>query len=456
MEYYQLGGFGSPPLHVGATDVFYYLRKYPNEPLELILGIHLSGTSHLLLTRDELLALLRCKNLRDRRIGDIPKKYAGDFESLSPIRFQSPRELQDKLGELKPTRNRGVDNSPLNKGYLDTRGRLGVERGRFESSRVFWRILQNDLNKDKFGLQDTSWASSMRVFSFCCTFWNRDDRSREAKKASPLILDVGLCEAHIPSLEEEKMLMSRHILIENNKALNNEEKIINATGTIEPINPKDDYEYGTSDVLSVQKAKEEVRRIFDEATVSASSIVLLVHNEEATRDALKYFDVDPSSWEAGLKHLLRPSTDVSTHAPNPPLYAPKQAPNDPRRLPRNPAHSRDRSASPRRDGPRGRRGSPPPRRTYAPVYIVDVRSMFISVFKTENSSESIPAMCRRLRRLYDPKGWCAGNECRRLVEIFRALAKGRPVDDQKEHWAEKTESLLVDEDESDYAGSDCD
>jgi hypothetical protein len=92
--------------------------------------------------------------------------------------------------------------------------------------RVFWRILQNDLNKDKFGLQDTSWASSMRVFSFCCTFWNRDDRSREAKKASPLILDVGLCEAHIPSLEEEKMLMSRHILIENNKALNNEEKIV--------------------------------------------------------------------------------------------------------------------------------------------------------------------------------------------------------------------------------------
>jgi hypothetical protein len=44
------------------------------------------------------------------------------------------------------------------------------------------------------------------------------------------------------------------------------------------------------------------------------------------------------------------------------------------------------------------------------VYVVDVKSMFKAVFGTEDHSESVSAIAERLE-LFQPQGWCAGNEC---------------------------------------------
>ncbi|KAJ6632437.1 hypothetical protein B0H10DRAFT_1977319 [Mycena sp. CBHHK59/15] len=374
--------------------------------LELVLGIKPSGTSHLLLTAKEMdeLAYRRIRNLRCQ---DIPTRV-GDYESLSPIVFAYAAALQSKLDALTPKGPNPARDTSENKRFDASVRQESVKRGHFENNRLFYRVLQNEVDGTKYGVRDIAWTSSVRVFSFAYNLWSRDERSRLDREQRPRVLDIGWCEAQTPGLGEE-MRVSRHIVLENNQRLSNPDK--------------ETYEYGETETLNPQKVEEEIQHIFRQYTQPTSTpVVLLVYNEQTALNVLRSLNVDVSAWNSGTKDLLRPAE-----------AAPRRlAPNDPRRLPdtrdrrdrpTSPTR-RARSASPHRGGPSpSRRASPPPRRLYAPVYVIDVRAMGTALLETTDGAGSVPALCARLK-LYNPSGWCAGNECRCVALSYVSL---RPV-----------------------------
>ncbi|KAF7362374.1 hypothetical protein MVEN_00584200 [Mycena venus] len=471
--YYQLGGFNAAIYSYGrdtlASRVYWQLRDFQrsgDEGLELILGIKPTGTSHILLTRNE-------KNcLRNVGVRDSPSP-ASDFESLSPIIFRDVRELEDKLSALQPKPKATCDNSHLNKAYPSA---SGPKRGQFENTRVFYRVLQNQINRSKFDLVDTSWKASVRVVSFCYNLWILDTRSPQDRRLSPKILDLAWCEAFTPTLETNKMKIARHVVHSKNQHLNNPD--MRRQPTNQPTTPSGEpaktdsdtdtrarYEFdGETEICEPQVMEEMVQEFFSKFSKS-EPVVLLVHNKQTAMDIFKSLGVDVSQWESSLRGLLR---DV--HSP-----PPRQAPNDPRR--RESHHDsrgpRRRSASPRRgyEQRAGRRDpSPPPPKQYAPAYIIDVQSMFHAVFRTDDGAGSVPDIVKRLTvvdKKFTPTRWCAGNECWMLVEVFRQLAMRGSIDEQKEEWPEPKAPIpppdaasgvdeVEQEEESDYGGSDDD
>lgn len=76
---------------------------------------------------------------------------------------------------------------------------------------------------------------------------------------------------------------------------------------------------------------------------------------------------------------------------------------------------RSRSRSPHRRSSESsyksqRRDPPSPRRrTYAPIYIVDVQELYVKLMQTQVGSESVNAMSRQFGQS-DVGEWCAGNE----------------------------------------------
>ncbi|KAJ7503103.1 hypothetical protein B0H11DRAFT_618654 [Mycena galericulata] len=446
MEYYQLGGFEGAiktSKHALYRKVYAPLQKYlrRTEGLELVLGIKPSGSSHLLLTQGEADYLQSTRNLRPSR--------ASEFESLSPIVFHSLSELEKKLDNLEPGRNPNRDSSKLNKRFEG--GDYGVERGRVENSRVLYGLLNHTVNEHKYAVGDMSWTSSIRVFSFCYNLWGiADDRSREDKQLVPKILDMGWCEAPIPDLVGEQK-NSQHIKLERNHGMGIGKSVMAVYEYSDP--------HGPTQTCSESQATEKVREYFGRySEPTRNPVVLVVHDWENAKHIFKFHGINVEHWDTNLNNLLRPA----------PILPRRQNPNDPRRR-------RSRSASPpRQPYNRSRRQSPPPPRLYAPVYVIDVQKMFSNISGTTDASESVPAICRRLH-LFNPKGWCAGNECWMLIEAFCAMAKGRPIDDQAKEWPAKSlpapvlvpasapvqavapghQNQTVDvDDQSDYAGSD--
>ncbi|KAJ7655677.1 hypothetical protein DFH06DRAFT_481640 [Mycena polygramma] len=452
MEYRQLGGFDAALYSYGrdlGRKVYEPLRWYlrsRDEGLELVLGIKRSGTSHILLTRDEK------QHLTSARIRDLlqPRReiraYASDFESLSPIFFRGFQELEAKLEGLKPKPKSTSDTSTLNKGYGHG-GQHGVVRAQFENSRVFYRVLQNKIDRHRFDLGDASGVASMRVYSFCYNLWLLDARSLDDRRRSPRILDLGWCEAPTPTLEGE-MNMSQHAVFKNNQFLKNPEKVQKSKDdNDDPPVERARYEYsdphGETLICDPLDAAQKVRAFFEKNAQSRSQpVVLLVHDAESALDVFKSLGVDASQWDFELKNLLRERN-----------HRPRQAANDPR-------PSRRRSASPRPHDRSRRRDSPPPARQYSPVYVVDVKAMFTAVLGTADHSDSVPAIAKRLG-LFEPVGWCAGNECWMLIEIFRQMAMRGAIDEQRKEWPDlrvqaDAANLRADEEQSEYVGSDSD
>ncbi|KAJ7741998.1 hypothetical protein DFH07DRAFT_50688 [Mycena maculata] len=373
MEYYQLGGFNPATKHRQHSLGKDSLRRcFADGIIELVLGIKPSGSSHLLLTWQE------------RRRLTIPdlRLRASDFESLSPILFHGCEELERKLDWLQPGRQSG-DSSRGNKQYHH--GNYGAERGQFENIRVFYRVLQKQIDKSKYDLGDASWASSIRVFSFTYNLWFADTRGPDDRRNFPKVLDMGWSEARTPALSGEQKTC-RHIVIKDNQNLQNPEKT--------------NYQYsdyGPTQTCAAPAAAEKARDFFGKYShPTRDPVVLVVHDWEKAKNLLEFLGVDVSRWKwnTGLKDLVRPGH----------IQPRRQAPHDPRPQPRD----WRRSASPHQHD-RSRRESPPPSR-YAPVYVVDIQAMFCQVFLTDYMSKSVPDICRRLR-LFNEKGWCAGNEC---------------------------------------------
>ncbi|KAJ7188862.1 hypothetical protein C8R46DRAFT_1341513 [Mycena filopes] len=488
MEYYQLGGFNpailssrSPPL---ANRVYDALRSFQdaNEPsITLILGIRQSGTSHILLTQRERDYLLGQRNL-DLWRGKSPPTMARDFESLSPIVFRDVKALSDKLGELQPKNDRDkFDSSRLNKGY--TGGTQDLVRAQFENSRVFYKLLRNEVNPDaekdlRFCCEKRPWTGSIRVFTFCYNLWLHDGRSLADRRRLPKILDLGWCEAE-NGLGENKnpldgeMKSSQHIVFSNNQNLTNPGILRRGDDPKVPlVSERTGYEYddfGATLVCDPQVAAEKVRAFVEEATQpTLGPLVLLVHDKDNAIAVLTSLGVDVSRWDYELKNLIRvpqpaPRRDESRRE----SMDPRRDSRDPRRPSADPRRGRSASPGPYDRSRRPRSHSPPRQRQYAPVYVVDVQSLVRTMLSTHDGSATVPEMIERLQlRLNNPpKGFCAGNECWMLVEAFRAMAAGRAVDEQKADWPYPTAVVRPvggqassyypgADDESDYAGSE--
>ncbi|KAF7350978.1 hypothetical protein MSAN_01660000 [Mycena sanguinolenta] len=483
MDYYQLGGFNAAVYsykgkNLGKT-VYHRLLARQNsnadQPLELVLGIKKSGTTHILLTSSEKNSL---RSLHDVRLWDSPSP-ASDFESLSPILFDNVQELEAKLASLQPKPKSTYDTSQLNKAYQGMHS-FGNQRSQFENARMFYRVLQNpriDQRERKFQLEDRSW-SSVRVISFCFNVWLCDTRSPQDRRNSPRILDIAWCEASTPTLENDQMLSCRHIVFKNNQNLRNPIKKPNkqvADGSKPEQEDEEQiertrYEYGETEFYEPQIVTEKIQEEFGRFNTDGP-VVLLVHNfrnpESDTQqigvtatDVFRSLGIDMTHWDLSLRNLLRNPGATPRQATD--ARGPRFSSRDPRRPA---AESRRRSASPHRGAERGRMQSSPPPRRYPPVYVVDVQSMYHSVFGTRDGSDSVPAMLDRMpeiKEMFMPQGWCAGNECQMLLEVFREMARRGAIDEQKDEWIQTpilippvSQNPAGYEEESDY-GSDSD
>ncbi|KAK7057682.1 hypothetical protein R3P38DRAFT_2842456 [Favolaschia claudopus] len=483
-RYYQLGGWGfaiRPPQDSRDLETIRKRIFIDKEGGELVLGIKKSGTCHILLTRRQAESLAS---------NEPTPSEATEFESLSPIIFRNVGELQRKLDWLKPKSLNDVrDTSKANKSYQDD-GQTGLERGQFENTRVFYRVLQNELDPAKFDLASTSWKDTVNVVSFCYNVWKRDFRGPDDRKKSPKILEIGWCEAYTPTLDRERAKAACHIMISDNQHLLNLDLPKNSeedkkktqdsrdTQLPQPTQRTDwkqkyertNYEYdnhGPTQVCDQKTAAQKVRDLFQN---SAKPVVLLVHDGPkggpSAIDVLKFLQVDVSQWEYSCEDELRqpnknPLKSLLRDVRAPPTPQPRQAQNDPRR----PYDQRRRSQSPRRGEVRPRHRSPPPTppRRLAPVYVVDVKSMYQAVLGTEDGADSVFSMTKRLQEIYDlflPRGPNAGNESFYLVEIFRQIARRGPIDEQKDEWTLRPPTPPPSSgddfinDVSDYGGSD--
>lgn len=128
-------------------------------------------------------------------------------------------------------------------------------------------------------------------------------------------------------------------------------------------------------------------------------MILLVYHEEETRNYIRNMGVDVSTWKIGLSTLLHPdnrqSPDSHRH--------PDSRSQSPHRSPMSySSPSRQHNSSSRMSSTANFK-----RRTYAPVYLVDVRQLYMRLMQV-NSERLIEIISTF--GLGSADGWCAGNE----------------------------------------------
>ena len=70
----------------------------------------------------------------------------------------------------------------------------------FSFLRVLYRVLNNSIDAAKYSVDDISWVRNLRVRSFVFNTKGIDDRISADKLRNPIVLDVGFCDASVPSL----------------------------------------------------------------------------------------------------------------------------------------------------------------------------------------------------------------------------------------------------------------
>ncbi|TFK25248.1 hypothetical protein FA15DRAFT_668785 [Coprinopsis marcescibilis] len=396
--------------------------KDPSAPIELILGIKESGSSHLLLT------------IRDgRRLGYAPRWEpckTVDFESLSPIYFNEVAELSTKLRSLK--NQKGFGSSKANKIYSAPGGSAGVKRGDFEHNRILYKTLHNAIDTDKYSMGNTSWAANLRVCSLTFNLWSADIRKLKDRQSKPRVLDVGFAEANVPSLAF-KARPALDFLVAENSALRQAKQTRQVFG------------HGETVKLHEYEIRDRIRAVLNTATPH-NPIVLLVFEKEWATHILKSFDYDLET--RPLKALVfKPEVRVG------PAYSGGRFESDngyQRRRSRSP-HRRNNSyaSSSSTADPRNRRRSPESAQTGDPlpsqlpsecnVYFVDVKQMYCTM-KQAAEVDSSPldiydiAQGLQVQVAYDPATWCAGNEAVLLQDLWRTMISGTSIDEQRAEW----------------------
>ncbi|GLB42725.1 hypothetical protein LshimejAT787_1201740 [Lyophyllum shimeji] len=468
-DYYQVGGFQP---HIILPNSFRYDDKKLSEfivgdasplrpkrngyggPIELILGIKPTGSSHLLLSEPQMRAIVQTFRLQYPR---PPFATSPKFESLSPIYFHSVDEFATKLSFLKPkaAKNRTpTDNSQANKQFA--MGDEGIQRGAFEHGRLLYHILQDPhFDLEKYSLSDASWTSSLLVYSFVFNTRADDTRHSSVRRTHPIVLDCGISQATIPELHLQGGT-SKHLYFTNNK-------FMNAGGK------KLAFQHDTTEELDGMVISARLKAFFEDYKNSrAGPMILLVHDEELSLNMLKNCGVDTTSWELGIKHLLGFGTSELRREPSPSRsYDPRrQHPGRrdsrreyddrrtrPRERSRSPSRSSNPTPYPSSSRPpvdqRSSHRSPPPRlsgssgglpehrqRTYAPVYVVDIQQQFKKLMQTATSSESVTKISQYLG-LFDADGWNAGNESVMIIDVWRSMVSGPAIDEQRAFWNRK-------------------
>ncbi|KAF8631641.1 hypothetical protein AX17_005043 [Amanita inopinata Kibby_2008] len=451
-HYFQLAGFQpsifwfrydekSLAAAVAGPDSPLRSLNSPQSPVELILGIKHSGTSHLLLTADQARTIAACFRLESPRRGIY---FPTDFESLSPITFNDAEELGKKFTVLKPKsqKNReAYDNSQANKQFVDRAE--GIGRGAFEHGRVFYHILHDALDIGTYGLPEPGWPS-IRISSLVFNTTGNDTRPGRERLSDPILLDIGWSEASVPDLKA-KPGSSKHYSIREHRFMSHGSE-------------KTAFNHGSSEEIDRANVSLRLQEAFGDRTQSTTEpTLLLVHDEQLTRNALRKFGVDTSSWESGIKKLLGHPADKIKYEMSPPRernaarnWVKKEEDESSDRL----YNSRSKSPSPRRpikpdpDGPVPRNNSQrpisPPRRgggpsryysrgsrTYAPVYVVDMKELYVKMMQTVSGAESVVQIAQRFSMRDEGKDeWCAGNEAVLLFDIWHSMISGPPIDEQ--------------------------
>ncbi|PPQ67779.1 hypothetical protein CVT25_009083, partial [Psilocybe cyanescens] len=415
----------------------------PQGPVEIILGIKKHGSSHLLVTVDQAEELTRQGGiiLSSRRY-----HISQDFESLSPIYFNNVEALTKKLSHLKPkaTKNsKGQDTSQANRIYDPNN--IDTSRAAFEHGRV----LNSAVNAAKYGVDNLSWAQHLRICSFVFNVRGIDDRKLEERLRNPLVLDVGFCEASIPSLDPiystaRHIIDQRNVLMGGNRKVNNLVLTLFGEAVLTVIMKP--FAHGQSQKMHISSMRESLQEYFNDYRVrSGRPMILLVYNQELTLNYLRKMDVDTSAWSYDLKALLSSSSHLSgqrhrgqSYDYSGPLRRPqfdRSRSRSPRpRDPRAPYHSPSSfqsNRSERYDSPSfpfgGHNGDS---NLYPPVCLVDVQQLYVKLM-TNDQVRGVVDIARHFG-ITGAEGICAGNEAGVIIKIWKDMVTGLAIDEQRQ------------------------
>lgn len=194
-------------------------------------GLKSSGASHLLISGDDAREISLANRLPYPNPASAYSAY--DFESVSPIVFANKEGLSQKMKHLR--QKKGGAPSQANRNYPD--GTLDLYRGAFEHGRygshtffflvdlrnrlfrrLLYQILNQTVNPLKYGVDDTSWTSKTRLWSFVFNVKEFESRNSVQRKLFPDVLDFGLCEAFFQSMTPN-VATAKHIINRKNKLL---------------------------------------------------------------------------------------------------------------------------------------------------------------------------------------------------------------------------------------------
>jgi len=244
------------------------------------------------------------------------------------------------------------------------------------------------------------------------------------------VLDIGLCDATIPSLLPGGN--PTHLVDAGNALLGGKGK----KGAFR--------HHGGSDRIAANTMPARIRELFkDHLNSTEAPIILLVYHEEETINYIRNTGVDVSAWRSGLRTLLFPDRlqNMRRDRSPPRRYSNASHPVDNRQSPNSHRRPNSRSRSPRRNSmsyssPSRQHNSSSrisstayfSQRTYAPVYVVDVRQLYMRLMQvtSERLIEVISAF-----GLGSADEWCAGNEAVSIIDIWRLMVSGVAIDEQR-------------------------
>ncbi|KAF9505899.1 hypothetical protein BS47DRAFT_1353479 [Hydnum rufescens UP504] len=376
MRFYQLGGFNS------------HLRDWRDVPqghnlvrktgaIEMVLGIRHSGAWYILIPEDELPRSVRC---------DRP------HISRRTLRQDSRKNKKNRIHDQSKR-----DTSEANNHYS-----LGP---------VVLGALRKTLRVSKFIIGDSLWNGLVnRFIIFAST-----PSSPAASRVRRAPLDTAWTEVSFSETGAELFGQKNHFFTPDAALyLPSEYK------EADPHSHSTDF--GGE---SIRTFFNETIRPHDKMREGTAPAIILVY------DAVFAF-MTPPNWELGATSLL-----VQTSA----LPIPRNAHHQDSLVAgsRRPADSRSRSRSPpmnrEHDGnssSSSRRPASPPRRTsLAPVYVIDIQSLWLAMPGMSRPAPSLLDMAHRLN-LEGTAGssFPAGNDLDLMYKVWTSLVGAAPIDDQ--------------------------
>ncbi|KAF7289266.1 hypothetical protein MIND_01388200 [Mycena indigotica] len=441
-RYYQVGGYKAN-IHPTSysqkrtlLDIVYDRLQRDDGGVELFLGIKLSGTSHLLVSEEDAARLrgeTRCNS----------SLLSSDFESISPLVFRDKPSLEKKFDTLsqpanKNKKKKGIDRdlSRANKVFVSS-SQEGLSRGQFENARrvpfhqrclstnhpdrVLYRLATDpgaapkyDLDLTGFPLNNEGRTLDIPIYCFAYNIWNSDSRSLENRTREPRFLDVAWGEA--PALDQRETADTMKTLshIREKSSANLQQRNL----------PMKAFEWadvnGPTELLNLDDIRTKIGNFFEPLSrPSASPAILLVHNKST---ALNVNSSAKMLATVPVKHLETLATDQRI------ILLPETV------LARHVARRLMPTATTATaDAP----PSPPPRRLFAPLYVIDVENLYSTLSRTTATGLGTLPDIMLKTKLYekvDCDGWCAGNELWMLRKVFMAMAEKGGVDDQDSEW----------------------